>query len=258
MAGRLVAKSPPLVAFLKLRAVYGAYGGVLRRFVFLLGLVLFTALLRAATPLENARRAQALLGDGVWSQVIEIENAKGGASYPATVHALVFEFEGILWFYTDADGTQSFSLHRGRLAAEKADFAPLLREIEPGFGRWTVLPSLAPVTTVSAGATTEPLRNGCFIESVAAWRVRLAEGRPIRAARLLSYYINDRTGRIGHTVLAYEAEGRVEIFDPGRPGARFSFPLRAAREPLALAQALERQPIAHARFLALESLVVPG
>ena len=231
---------------------------MLRRFYFLLGLALLASLLRAATPLDNARRALALLGEGVWSQVIEIENAAaaGGARYPSVVHALVFEFEGILWFYTDADGTQSFSLHRGRLAAEKADFAPLLREIEPGFCRWTVLPSLAPGGAVPA--ETEPLKNGCFIESVAALRARVAEGRPIRAPRLLSYYVNHGGARVGHTVLAYEAEGRVEIFDPGRPATRFSFPLRAAREPLALARALERHPIAHARFLALESQVVAG
>ena len=229
---------------------------MLRRFYFLLGLALLASLLRAATPLDNTRRAQALLGEGVWSQVIEIENAAAGARYPAVVQALLFEFADILWFYTDADGTQSFSIHRNNLAAEKADFAPLLREIEPSFGRWTILPSLPPVDAVPA--ETAPLKNGCFIESVAALRVRVAEGRPVRAPRLLSYYINDRTGRIGHTVLAYEAEGRVEIFDPGRPEARFSFPLRAAREPIALARALERRAIAHARFLSLESLVVAG
>ncbi len=218
--------------------------------------MLLASLLRAATPLENARRAQALLGAGVWSQVIEIENAAGGARYPAVVHALVFEFAGILWFYTDADGTQSFSLHRGRLAAEKADFAPLLREIDPGFGRWTVLPS-APAASVAL-AELEPLTNGCFIESVVALRARVAAGRPIRAPRLLSYYLNDGTARIGHTVLAYEVGGHVEIFDPGRPEARLSFPLRSAREPLALAQALEKRVVEKARFLRIEPAAAIG
>ena len=68
--------------------------------------------------LTNARSAQAILGADVWSQVIRIENTGSTKKYPRTVHALVFEVAGILWFYQDGEGTQSFSLHRGRLEAE--------------------------------------------------------------------------------------------------------------------------------------------
>src|SRR3954463_884068 len=92
----------------------------------------------AGTPLENAFRAQALLGPGVWSEVITLHNGTRGGRYPTKVHALVFEFAGILWFYTALEGTQSFSLHPGKIEQEKNDFGPLLRDIEPGFVRWEV------------------------------------------------------------------------------------------------------------------------
>ncbi|MCX6934404.1 MAG: hypothetical protein NTZ29_17245, partial [Verrucomicrobia bacterium] len=62
--------------------------------------------------LTNARRAQAVLGADVWSQVIRIENSGSTGKYARTVHALVFEVAGILWFYHDSEGSQSFSLHR--------------------------------------------------------------------------------------------------------------------------------------------------
>lgn len=220
---------------------------------FLLTLAALGAPLSAQTSLDFARRAGALLGDAVWSQVIEIRNDNRRSPYPETVHALVFELGGILWFYTDADGTQSFSLHRGRLAAEKADFAPLLRGIDPGFGRWTVLPAaLAPA---DRGA---PLKNGCFIESVVELRERLARGARVGAPRLLSYYAKSVLGQEGHTVLAYDVDGRTEIYDPSRPRAKFAFPVKRAREPLTLARALDRREIVGARYLPLETESFPG
>ena len=86
--------------------------------------------IRAASPLENAFRAQALLGPGIWSRIISIRNETRGGFYPRSVQALVFEFAGMLWFYTDANGTQSFSLHTGELEVEKKNFGPLLRDID--------------------------------------------------------------------------------------------------------------------------------
>lgn len=233
------------VAFLKLWAAGGAYGRVFVRFLSLVIFLTVVAWLRGAVSLDNARRAQALLGPDVWSQVIEVGNAAPGR-YPATVHALVFEFGGLLWFYTDADGTQSFSLHHGNLPAEKANFAPLLREIEPGFGRWRVLPD--------AGARELeplPLLNGCFIESVAAWRRRVARGEETGGPRLLSYYFAPGTAKAGHTVLAFEARGRLEIFDPARPERRLEFPRRTGQDALRLARELDGRTVARARFLEL-------
>lgn len=219
----------------------------------LLALAPLGAPLSAQTPLDDARRAGGLLGAAVWSQVIEIRNDNRRSLYPETVHALVFELAGILWFYTDADGTQSFSLHRGRLAEEKADFAPLLRGIEPGFSRWTVLP--AEPGRSGGGAT---LKNGCFIESVVELRARVARGARAGAPRLLSYYAKTFSGQEGHTVLAYEVDGRTEIYDPSRPQAKFAFPARRGREPLALAQSLDRREILGARYLPLGVEASPG
>lgn len=219
----------------------------------LLSLAALGAPLSAQTSLDYARRAGALLGDGVWSQVIEIRNENRRSLYPETVHALVFELAGILWFYTDADGTQSFSLHRGRLAEEKADFAPLLRGIDPGFKRWTVLPAAGEPAVRGAG-----LKNGCFIDSVVELRDRLARGARVSAPRLLSYYAKAGLGQEGHTVLAYDVDGRTEIYDPSRPQAQFAFPLKRGREPLALARSIDRREIVGARYLSLEAVPPPG
>ena len=224
---------------------------MLRHAVLFIVLGFFNLALRAQDSLDQARRAQVLVGPGVWSRVIQVTNESPGRVYPATVYALIFELAGILWFYTDANGTQSFSLHVGRLEAEKADFAPLLREIAPGFGRWSVLPDAAP----PAEGWNEPLRNGCFIESVAALRERLARQAGIREPRLLSYYLKTGAAETGHTVLAYEVDGQVEIFDPARPAVRLQYPRRVGQDALWLAQAMEGGRVKSARFVPMpESL----
>ncbi|HWA86853.1 MAG TPA: hypothetical protein VG710_11565 [Opitutus sp.] len=184
------------------------------RIPLLLALVVAIAPARGKTfsgpeaSIENACRAQAMLGPGTWSRLIRIENRAERSVYPREVFALVFEFADILWFYTDTDGTQSFSLHRNDLAAEKADFGPLLRDIEPGFASYV---PVAPAPRKSRGGA---LRNGCFIESIAALSDRLARGELISRAELLSYYAGVRGRLRGHTVLIYEAARGAFVFDP--------------------------------------------
>ena len=195
---------------------------------------------RADESLLHARRAQALLGRDVWSRVVRIEN-RAPDIYPRTVHALVFEFAGRLWFYCSANGTQSFSVYADRLAADKADFGPLLREIERGFTRWRTLPA----AEVAAG----PLDNACFIESIAAARARLAKGGAVAQAQLLTYYVDTGGGRQGHTVLVYRENGALVLFDPADPRMDFSFPASQASDALALARAHEGADVAKARFL---------
>jgi hypothetical protein len=185
------------------------------------------------SSLENARRAQALLGADVWSQVISVENTGSTARYPRTVHALVFELIGILWFYTDVDGTQSFSMHRGRLAQDKADFAPLLHDINPGFKTWTVVPGDAAAGVGDHG----PLRNGCFVESVANLRQSLLVGDDVRSPQLLSYYTGGR-GRSGHTVLTYKTAKGVTVVDPVDPKRPLVFAEGLAGDAQALGTAL--------------------
>jgi len=146
---------------------------------------------------------------GFWARVLRVENNNPRSQYPRTVYATVFEFAGLLWFYTETDGTQSFSLHRGMLAGEKADFRPLLRDIDPGFAAFEVLPDSDPLFARSA----EALPNGCFIESVAALHASLERGERIQGAALLSYYIESGGRMHGHTVLAYETPAGLRVVD---------------------------------------------
>lgn len=215
---------------------------------FLAVLLLAIAVLRADESLAHARRAQLLLGADIWSRLIRVENHAEDSRYPRLVHALVFELAGVLWFYTSADGTQSFSLHRDRLAGEKADFGPLLRDIEPGFARWKNV-SAAKADAALARAVDHALPNGCFIESVAALRTRLLTGAPTRNPRLLSYYVPTADGRQGHTVLAYETSRGVEIFDSAQPERLFLLPRETAGDPLALARAFDGADVVQARAL---------
>lgn len=225
---------------------------LVRLLVFLFLLVV-APVLWADLSLDHARRAQALLGPDIWSRLIRIENGARASHYPRTLHALVFELAGLLWFYTAVNGTQSFSLHVGRLAEEKADFGPLLRDIEPGFARWSV---------VSPGRRPKPapegeLGNGCFIESVAELRMRLARGERLERPRLLSYYAETPLGRSGHTVLVFGLGDQLEVFDPGRPQARTAFAKELAPDALALARAIEGAAIVKARYVAIDLAVPP-
>ncbi|HEY5227617.1 MAG TPA: hypothetical protein VIJ19_03695, partial [Opitutaceae bacterium] len=157
----------------------------------ILPLLALTTALRA-DPLDNTRRAEAMLGTGVWTRVLQIENVTAGGRYPRNVYALVFELSGILWFYTDLDGTQSLSTHLGTVDSDKENLGPLLLQIDPGFVRWAVL---------AAGEGMRPGRgripNGCFIESVALLRRRLESGMEAQQARLLSYYVSRPDGLHG-------------------------------------------------------------
>lgn len=212
-------------------------------------LLLFSVALHARSSLDNARRAQALLGPEIWSQLIRVENQARSRPYPRVVHALVFELSGILWFYTDTDGTQSFSLHEDNLAEEKADFAPLLRDISPGFARWKVLPDADPRGATHDGSAA--LRNGCFIESVAALRDRIARGQLAEAPHLLSYYTNTPEGKRGHTVLIYGSGGSVHVFDPAHRDKPLAFAATEVSDALSLARAVHGPGVIKARYLPL-------
>ena len=214
----------------------------------LLLLLALAPLLRADFSLDQARVAQALLGPDIWSRLIRIENTATGGAYPRTLHALVFELAGILWFYTAHDGTQSLSLNHGRLAEEKADFGPLLRDIDPGFGKWSLVELRREAESVARG----PLPNGCFIESVADLRVRLARGERLERPQLLSFYEDTPLGRRGHTVLVFGRDRQLEVFDPSRPQARLVVANEMGSDALAVARALEGPAVVKACYVALD------
>jgi hypothetical protein len=209
--------------------------------------------LRGQPALENARRAQVTLGGEVWSRIIRVENMTPAGRYPAIVYALVFELQGLLWFYTDTNGTQSFSLHRDNLAAEKADFGPLLRDIEPGFARWSVLGE-AEAARIKPAAQ---LPNGCFVESIALWRERVALGEAIEEPRLLSLYFDSRARRSGHTVLAFREGNAIKLIDPAQPWAIISVAVKYAADPLKLAREIGGKAVTRARVLPLASPQAP-
>lgn len=172
-----------------------------------------------------------MIGEATWARVLRIENTGATIRYPAVVYALAFEVGGLLWFYTDREGTQSLSLHRDHLAAEKADLAPLLQAIHPGFTAHAVLTEPA-----RWGWFEGRLPNACFLESYAALRWRIDRGEPVREARLLSYYADRAGQRYGHTVLVYDTPRGTFVLDPQANGGSLQRP--AGTEALAVAHTL--------------------
>ena len=205
-----------------------------------------------STPdgLTDALAAKALLGSELWGRVIRVENssARGGrprSVYPRTVYALVFEMSGILWFYCDADGTQSLSVRRDTLESDKADPGPLLRAISPGFGSWAWVEPPAGWPIQPAGSPP----NACFLDCLAALRKRIAAGAEAAAPRLVSYYVDTPTGRLGHTILVF-GEGRARLaVDPVRSPLPMPLPPGLDRDPKAISRYLRGGEVAAAREL---------
>jgi hypothetical protein len=204
----------------------------------------------APDGLADALDARALLGPDTWARVVRIDNGGGrGAGrrnpYPSTVYGLVFELSGILWFYCDADGTQSLSLRRGSLAADKADPGPLFRAISDRFGGWAWVDGPAGWRVPAQGSPP----NACLIECVAALRRRIAAGGEADAPRLLSYYVDTPTGRLGHTVLLFGARGALAALDPERSELLVALPADLGSDARALSRYLRRGDVAAARLL---------
>ncbi len=200
--------------------------------------------------LTDALAARALLGPGTWARVVRIDN--GGARgaerremYPSTVYALVFELSGILWFYSDANGTQSLSVRLGSLEADKADPGPLFRAIYGRFGAWAWVdgPEAGP------GPPRGVPPNACFIECVAALRRRIAVGADTDAPRLLTYYVATPSGPLGHTVLVFSARGGLAALDPERSEKAVSIPPDLRSDIRSISRYLRGGDVAGARVL---------
>lgn len=239
---------------------------ILARLLFLL---LSAGTLRAAADrgLEHARRAQALLGSDRWSRIVRVENSDRHGPYPRVVYGVVFELVGILWFYTDTDGTQSFSLHPGKLEEEKSAFGPLLRGIDRGFGRWTILPDVPatdPAWLASRAGGAEvgdakdreaALPNGCFIESLAKLRQLLRAGVKVTQPMLLSFYAEHITQ--GHTVLVYGTQRSLVVYDATSPGKPVEVPLAGVINARDFARAISRAAVQRGLFLPLDRAYAP-
>jgi hypothetical protein len=182
---------------------------------------------------ETAFQARAMLGPGIWSRVLRVENTGAGrhSRYPAQFHALVVAFQGILWLYTEFDGTQTLSLYAGRLEQDRANLGPLLQAVEPGLGRFEDVTDRQPF-----GVLAVPPPNHCFLASVARWQQLQGEPVPPTRARLLAYYSGRQ--RPGHMVLEYWRGDRRFVFDPAHPGEERELSAKLAEDPLLVARAL--------------------
>jgi hypothetical protein len=207
----------------------------------------------ATTPargLDDAVAARSMLGGETWARLVRIDSSRPASllrrgPYPRTVYALVFELSGILWFYTDVDGTQSLSLTRGTVARDEADPGPLFRSIDPGFTSWSwVEAPSAPRVPDSARP-----RNGCFVESVGALNRRIASGGEAASPSLLSYYVDTPQGRLGHTVLLFGTAAGLFAIDSDDSDRPVQLPRDLGADPRAVSAYLRGGPVAAARTL---------
>lgn len=200
--------------------------------------------------LSDARAAREMLGSVTWARIMRIENSRPvgmwrRGAYPATVYGLVFELSGILWIYTDSDGTQSLSLTTGTLEKDKADPGPLLLAIDPGFRAWAWIDEVA-------GAGRDPGRrppNACMPGSVAALLKRLSVGSETGSPRLLFYYVAAGGVRRGHTVLLFSAGGHLSAVDAENSERPVSLPDSLGADPKAISAYLRGGPVVAARTL---------
>jgi len=186
----------------------------------LLGVLLFVATTVRADSLACARLARTLLGPGVWSRVLRIENRRSDPAHPLDFHALVFALEDRLWLYHSNEGTQSLSIYAGRLEQDEANLAPLLHAVLPdltGFQDVTEQVNgraLGPEWPPPLRRPGDTLPFGCFIECLARWRELQAGPAPPEEAGVLAFYFDTGTGPHGHSVLVYRQNRLRYCYDP--------------------------------------------
>jgi len=189
-----------------------------------------------------ARRAAAMLGPEIWKQVIVIPCPKQTSRYPRSLGAVVFEFGGVLWFYTATEGTQSLSTQYGHAELDKRDFSLLLLRLDPGFAHWEPDYGAGPHDAVGP---TPP--NACFLECIVLLR-QLAASGTVSEARLLSYYISVPGGVHGHTVLFFRTSKGPMVADPHFPKERFRIRTAQCGDPKRVADDL-RPDVVSARWV---------
>ncbi len=205
---------------------------------------------RVEEGLADARAARSMLSPECWARIVKIDNSRARgpwryAIYPRTVYALVFELSGILWIYTDAEGTQSLSRTLGTLERDKADPGPLLRHIEPGIGSWEWVDDPFGATVP---ASVHPPK-ACVEESLRALNQRLAFGRDTQAPQLLFYYVSTPSGRLGHTVLLFRTGQGLAAIDPELSPDPVEVPRNLGNNLVSISEYLRGAPVASARSL---------
>ncbi len=211
----------------------------------------------APRDLEDALAARSMLSADTWARIVRLDNSHPRGAwrerYPKTVYALVFEVSGILWLYTDTEGTQSLSRNLGTVARDEADPGPLFLAIDPGISNWKWVDA-APERP--GRKEVEP-PNACFIESVRALDRRLAAGFRTESPRLLFYYVDTRIGRLGHTVLLFGTGKGLSVINFQESEMPVPVPAYAANDPRSIAEFVRRAPVSAARTLPISQVGRP-
>src|SRR5690625_525191 len=195
----------------------------------------------AHTVPEPAIQAHQMLGPGVWSQVIKLENRNKKSRYPATLYATVFEFDNVLWFYTST-GTQPIERSRNRVDAYRKNLLPLLKNIERGFSSLKIISA---GKTFADDTSLAKLENGCVIESIYSLEKVRRAGTEIEKARLLLYSAsrNSRRGiggnARGHAVLIYQTSEGIFYVDPPEISVVKQFTDELSWDPKTFAASIE-------------------
>ena len=204
----------------------------------------------SSTPsgLSDALLARSMLNPGGWARIARFDNshprgAWRGWEYPRTVYALVFEFSGVLWLYTDCDGTQSLSRTLHTVARDEANPEPLFRAIEPGIGGWEWVE--APRSPPDSSSPVPP--RACFIESIRAANLRMALGRETREPKLLLYYFDAPGGWVGHTVLLFRSGGSLSAIDSENSERPIRLPFYVGNNLRSIASYLGGRPVSAVR-----------
>ncbi|MBA4138721.1 MAG: hypothetical protein C0518_15555 [Opitutus sp.] len=176
-----------------------------------------------------------LLGKDTWSRVVRVDNARPTARYPAAFYGLVFELEGILWFYTETEGTQSLSRSRGRIGRDRAEFRELVQTLSPGF---TAVADVTDESPPLFALIDNRLPRGCFLFSVLNWRRLESKRLGYCQPRLLTYYVATPEGPRGHTVLIYRGGKRTFLYDSASESLEQEIGALDDDDPLGLATRL--------------------
>jgi hypothetical protein len=165
----------------------------------------------------------------------------------------VFELSGILWFYSDVDGTQSLSVTLGTAEADKLNPGPLFKAICAGFASWEWADG--PGQTPGASGAQPP--NNCFIECLAILRQRTALGADLHNSRLLFYYVGATPGRAGHTVLLFDCDRGLTAVDPDQPDRDIRIPAFVCADLRSIARYLRKGEVESARTLSIKDFGRP-
>ncbi len=215
-----------------------------------IALLLFclTSPLAAAPHLRDVAQVRGLLSAaGLWTRVVEVVQKTAGEVYPKVFHAVVFEFNSALWFYTPHDGTQSLSQYQGQTEKDKRELSTLVREVVPEMGAIHE----EPVTEAAARNPRHP-ENGCFVESIAALVAEQKRTPGLTEPQLFSYYCQTAQGVQGHTVLCYRQGTQGYVIDRTLSETPRQVPLSMLHDGRRLARWLDpERPIVRTRFLAI-------